>query len=77
MNTNTNPTTLDLITPDGNSLSVVGPLPSYAGSGSMSFGPDGQLYQTALNSSGVLQLYRIKPDHGCRDRGRVGPGDVR
>ena len=66
MNLNASPFTLDLITPDGNSLSVVGPLLTTTsfGSGMISFGPNGNLYLDAFNSSGLLQLYQINETTG-------------
>ena len=64
---NSNPTTLDLITSDGNSLSAVGPLPvtSSLGTGMISFAPNGNLYMDVYNSSGLLQLYQINETTGA------------
>jgi PEP-CTERM motif len=58
-------TVLDKIAPDGNSLSLVGPVPTYAASGNIAFGPDGALYMDAFTSAGALQLYRLNPVSGA------------
>ncbi len=78
MTPNGNPITLDLITPDGNSLSVVGPLLTATGfgSGMMSFGPDGKLYLETLNSSGLPQLYQVNQITGAATAIGSGLGTV-
>ena len=71
-------TSLDRIAADGNSLSVVGPLPLYAGSGSLTFGPDGALYTESSNGgTGPLLLYRVDPASGTVTAIGTGLGTYR
>jgi hypothetical protein len=63
-NVSTFPLTTDKIAPDGNSRTPIGTVPNLAGSGLMSFGPDGGLYADAFNSSGAIQLYKIDQSSG-------------
>lgn len=69
INVNDFPFTLDRITPDANSLNVVGSLGSTAavavfGTGGLAVGPDGALYYNATTVAGVDQLYRVNPATG-------------
>jgi hypothetical protein len=61
----TRPSNFDRIAADGNSLSVVGTLPTaLLSQGELAYGPDGSLYYTSASLSSA-QLYRVDPLTGA------------